>query len=84
VVHPIGGRKQDGIVAVLAHVTGQYVIEIFANCVGAIVTTETITREISVIEVCWQPGHRCMTVIAIVAACYVAQVLAGRDGTVMA
>ena len=83
-VHPIGGRKQDGVVAVLAHVTGQYVIEIFANRVGAIVTAETVTREIGVIKVCWQPGHRRMAIIAIVAACYVAQVLAARDGSVMA
>ena len=50
-VHPIGRRKQDGVVAVLAEVGDRYVIEVFAYRFRAIVATETITRNIGVIEV---------------------------------
>ena len=83
-VYPIDRCEQDGIVAVLTHIAGQDVIEVFTDRVCAVVTTETITREIGGIEVCRQPGHRGVTIIAIVAALYVGGVLAGRNGTVMA
>lgn len=51
VIHPIGRCKQDGIVAILTNIAGQYVILIFANRVHAIVTNEAITRNVGVVEV---------------------------------
>ena len=83
VIHPIGRRKQDGIVAILTYVAGQYVIRIFANRIHAIVTIEAITRDGGVVEVCRQPGHRRMTGIAIVATGDVRRVFAARNVAVM-
>lgn len=51
-IHAISGRKQDGVVAVLAKIAGQDVIEVFTNRVRAVMAAETITRDIGVIEIC--------------------------------
>ena len=51
VVHNVSGRKQDGIVAVLTKIAGEYVIKVFADRVCAIVATEAISRNIVVIEI---------------------------------
>jgi len=83
VIHPIGRSKQDGIVAILTYVAGQYVIRIFANRVHAIVTVEAITRDVGVVEVCRQPGHRRMTGIAIITTGYVCRVFSARNVSVM-
>ena len=68
VIHPISGRKQHGIVAILTEIAGQYMIKIFANSLRAIVTTEAITRNIGLIEVGRYPGHRRVAIVAGVAA----------------
>lgn len=83
VIHPIGRCKQDGIVAILTYVAGQYVIRIFANRIRAIVTSEAITRDVGVVEVCRQPGHRRMTGIAVVATGNVCRVFAACNVAVM-
>ena len=51
-IHPVGRSKQNRVVAVLTNVAGQDMIEIFADRVRAIMTAETITRDIGVIEIC--------------------------------
>ncbi len=83
VIHPIGRCKQDGIVAILTYVAGQYVIQIFANRIHAIVTIEAITRNGGVVEVGRQPGHRRMTGIAIVATGNVCRIFTACNGAVM-
>ena len=45
-------RKYVGVVAVLANVAGLNMGEVFADCVDAIVTVDTVTGYVDVIEVC--------------------------------
>lgn len=51
-INPISRRKQDGVVTILTKVAGQDVIEVFTNRVRAVMTAETVTRDIGMIEIC--------------------------------
>jgi len=53
-------------VAVLANIRRLYVPDAFAGCFNAVVTTDTIANDISVIEYCWNPRRRIMAIIALV------------------
>ena len=50
--------KYVGVVTVLAHVTGLNVSEILADGIDAIVTVDTVTRNVEMIKVRGQPADR--------------------------
>ena len=67
-INQIGRRKQNGVVAVLAKIAGQNMIDILANRIRAVVTAEAVAREIGMIEVRRYPCHRRVAIVAGVAA----------------
>ena len=71
-------------VTVLAHDAGLNVVGVFAGCVRAVVTTRTVTRDVEVVEVRWQPAGCRMAVLAVFAACNMRRSFARRDCTVVA
>jgi hypothetical protein len=71
-------------VTVFANDAGLDVIESFAGCVSAVVTTRTVTRDVQVVEVRWQPAGCRMAVLAVFAACNMCRSFARRDRTVVA
>ncbi len=77
-------RKYVGRMAVLTHICCLYVRRIFAGRIRAVMTGRTIAGDIQVIEICWQPADRTMTVSAIVAADDMTLVLAGSDHAIVA
>ena len=54
-----------------------------ANGIGTVVTTNTVVHDVDVVEVGRQPGDRCVAVVAIIAACDMGRVIAGRYDAVM-
>ncbi len=73
-----------GVVAIFANVRSLNVRQILANGVHAVMAISTISSDVQVIEICRQPTHSAVTVIAVVAAGYVRQVLAEGNDTVVA
>ena len=55
-----------------------------AGGVGAIVATDTVSRNVHVVEVGRQPGNRCMTVLTIVAAGNMRRMFSNRSNAVVA
>lgn len=80
----VGRCEQHGIVAVLANIAGQYMIDALANRIGSIVATEAIARNIGMIKICRYPASRRVTVVAGIAARDVPRILARCDRSVMA
>ena len=76
VVHCVGRRPDDVVVAVLADVGRVYVIRTFTSGRRAVVTGDAAVDDVCVIEVRRHPGRRRMTVVAVVAARNVRRVLA--------
>lgn len=50
------GIKYICRVAVLADITGRYVLRAFANCLSAVVAAYAVASDVHVIEVRWQPA----------------------------
>lgn len=69
--------------AVLAGIRGRYVIQVFAGCVCAVVTTDAIPRDTCVIEICRHPGIGGVASIAVVTAAYMRWILACRNVVVV-
>lgn len=82
-INSVCRREQDRVMAVLANVAGQNMIEVFADCIGTVVATKAISRNTGVIEIRRQPGHGRMAIVAIVATGNVGRVLAGSDCAVV-
>jgi len=68
VIDNVDRREGTRIVAVLANNGGLYVGWVFACCRGSIVTTTAVVEDVRVIEIGWQPGGACVTVVAVGAA----------------
>ena len=51
-------RKDIGVVAVLANVAGLDVRQILANGIDTVMAVNTLTSDIQVVKVGWQPSHR--------------------------
>ena len=83
VIHPIGRRKKYGVMAILAKIIGQNVIDILANGIRSVVTAEAIAREIGVIDVRGYPGHRYVTIVASIATGDMCRILACRDSSIV-
>lgn len=71
-------------VAILANIGSLNVVLILARRVDPVVATDAVTRNIHVVEVCWQPARCRVTVLTVVTAGDVCQGLAGRDDAIMA
>ena len=82
-INQVGRGPNRNVVAVLTYIAGRYVIQVFASCVCAVVTTNAIPRDTCVIEICRHPGIGGVAGIAIVAAAYVRRVLACCDVVVV-
>lgn len=83
-INPVCRCKQDRAMAVLTNVAGQNMIEVFADRIATVVATKAISRNIGVIEIRRQPGHRGMAVVTIVTTGNVTRDFAGSDCAVMA
>lgn len=70
--------------AVFADVGRLYVQGALSGRVSAVVAANAIVRYVDVIEICWNPRHGRMAIVAVVAARYVCWMLANRCDTVMA
>ena len=57
---------------------------VFANCFRAIVAANAVAGDIQVIEICRQPTHGAMAIIAGITARYMCQVLAHCNYAVVA
>jgi len=78
------GRPGRRRMAALANVTGIHVIGTLARRFCAVVALDTVSDDTHVIEICRNPGHSCMAVIAVITAGDMGWVFAGRDQAVMA
>ncbi len=83
VIHRHHGCEHIRRMAVLADIRGLDVCRIFAGRVGAIVTTNTVARDVDVIEIRGQPPGCAVTIIARFAAGDVRSVFADRDDAIM-
>lgn len=72
------------VMAIFTNIGGLYMREVFAGCVRSVMATDTVTCDVYMIEVCWHPCGRDVTVITGVAAGNVGRVLAGRANAVVA
>ena len=78
------GRPGRRRMAAFANVTGIHVIGTLARRFCAVVALDTVSDDTHVIEICRNPGHSCMAVIAVITAGDMGWVFAGRDQAVMA
>jgi len=78
------GRKRSRAMTIFADVGRLHVGRTFASRFGAIVTAETICRDVCVIEIHRQPSRGTVAVIAIGATRNMCWVLPGRNDAIMA
>ena len=81
-----GENRREHIrrVAVLADIRRRYVPRVFADAVGAVMAANAVARNISVIERCWSPRNRRVTVVAGIGAVEMCGVLAHGGYAVVA
>ena len=51
-------RKDVGVVAILTIVTGENMCQVLANGIDAVMAVNTLTSDVQMVEVGWQPTHR--------------------------
>lgn len=83
-VNRVSRRKQNSVMTVFADVAGLNMRRIFANGVGAVVTAETVTSNIEVIEIRRNPAGARVAVIAGVCAGDVCRILASGNRAIVA
>jgi len=83
VIDQIHGRPEIDAVAILANGRRLNVRCILTSRVDTVMAAGAVTGDIDVIEICRQPGHGRMAVVAIVATGEVVEVLTGCRDTVM-
>ena len=77
------GDEYIGVVAIFANVRRLNVRQVLANRVHAVMAINAIASDVQMIEICRQPAHGAVAVIAVVAAGYMRQVFAeGNDAVV--
>ncbi len=72
------------VMAIFTNIGRLYMRKVFAGCVRSVMATDTVTGDVYMIEVCWYPCGRDVTVVTGVAAGNVGWVLAGRADAVVA
>ena len=70
-------RKYVARVTVFAQICGLNMGRVLACRIGAVVTTDAISCDVDVIEICRQPGHCRMAIITIDTARYMCRTLSG-------
>lgn len=55
----------------------------FPGRFDTVVATCAVSGDVQVAEICWQPGHRTMTVVAYIAALNMCRVLTGRSDPIV-
>ena len=83
VVNSVGRCPHVRGMAILTHIACLDVRRTFASRINAVVTADTVARDVGVIKIRWQPANRRMTVVAVVATGDVVQVFAGGREPVM-
>ncbi len=83
VIDPYNRRPGHRAVAILADIRRLGMVWRFAGSIGTVVATNTVTRNVHMIEVGWNPADSRVAVVAVVAAGYVRRVLAGSDCAVV-
>jgi len=68
---------------VFADIAGLYVRLSFARGIGTVVAADTISSDVDMVKVRWQPARRRMAVLAVVTTVDMTLVLAGRDDAVV-
>jgi len=77
-------RKDNRAVAVFANICRLHVRRVFADRLGTVVTADTITSDVHMIEKHGQPASCAVTVVAGIAARDVSRVFADGSGAIMA
>ena len=70
--------------AVLADIRRLNMVRVLTDSLCTIVTTDTVTRDVQVIEVCRQPANRAVAVVTGIAAGDMRRVLANGNGAIVA
>lgn len=83
VVDGVGWHPDVGRVTVFADLRRLDMGRVFAGCVGTIVATGAITRDVYVVKIRRQPANSGVTVIAVVAAIDMCRVLASCGQSIM-
>ena len=76
VVNSEDRRKDVGVVAILTSVTGENMGQILANGINAVMAVNTLTGDIQMVEVGWQPGYRRVAIVTDVTTADMRRVLA--------
>lgn len=83
-IYRIYRRPYIGVVAVFANVAGLDVGRVLALRLCTVMAAEAVSHNVYMVEVCWNPASRCMTIIAGVTAGYVRRILAGGGHAIVA
>ena len=83
VIDQIGGHKRHNIVAVFTNHGGVDMCRVLADGLDAIMTAGAVRADTGVVKIGGRPGGRRVTVIAIVAARYMASILARCNSSVV-
>lgn len=51
-------RKDVGVVAIFANIAAENMCRVLANGVDAVMAVNTLTSDVQMVEVGWQPGYR--------------------------
>ncbi len=58
VVNSEDWRKDVGVVAILTNIAGENMRRALANGIDVVMAVNTLTSDVQVVEVGWQPGYR--------------------------
>jgi len=83
VIDHVGGHKRHNIVAVFTNHGGVDMCRVLADGLDAIMTAGAVRADTGVVKIGGRPGGRRVTVIAIVAARYMASILARCNSSVV-
>jgi hypothetical protein len=84
VINPVGRRPERNVMAILANIGRQDMIDIFASCVRTVVAAEAISSEIGMVKIRGHPGYCRVAVVTIFATGYMRGVFTFCDCSVMA
>jgi len=58
VVNSEDWRKDVGVVAILTNIAGENMCQVLANGIDIVMAVNTLTSDVQVVEVGWQPAYR--------------------------
>ncbi len=82
-INPVNRYPRSHVVAILTYVRRRYVIQVFSGCVGTVMATDTVARDIDVVKRRRSEAICCMAIIAIVTADNMVWRFADRNRVVM-